>query len=99
MSVDDWRAFSAQSPIKRTNRRGFLRIVAVALGNSGSMDAIAPLAAALGDEEPLVRAHAAWALGKLGGAVSTGAPEARMGIESDPLVVAALRAALGPIVT
>ena len=52
------------------------------------MDAAAPLAAALGDEEPLVRSHAAWALGRLGGAVSAAALEARPGIESDPSVVA-----------
>ena len=99
MSVEAWREFSAGSPVKRTKRRGFLRNVAVALGNSGSLDAVAPLAAALGDEEPLVRSHAAWALGKLGGAVSTAALGARLGIEADPSVVAELRSALGLDVT
>jgi len=59
------------------------------------MDAVAPLAAALGDEEPLVRSRAAKALGRLGGAVSAAALEARLGIELDPSVVAELRAALG----
>jgi len=73
--------------------------VAVALGNIGSMNAVAPLAAALGNEEPLVRSHAAWALGKPGGAVLTAALGARLGIESDPSVAAELRSALGLDVT
>jgi epoxyqueuosine reductase len=53
------------SPVKRTKRRGLLRNVAVALGNWGSPEAVPVLAAALGDEEPLVRGHAAWALGRI----------------------------------
>ena len=51
------------SPVKRTKRRGLLRNVAVALGNWGSPEAVPLLAAALHDEEPLIRGHAAWALG------------------------------------
>jgi len=66
MSVDEWRRFSKKSPIKRTKRRGFLRNVAVALGNRGGDDAVPALADALNDEEPLVREHAAWALRRIG---------------------------------
>jgi len=54
------------SAVKRTKRRGLLRNVAVALGNWGSPEAVPVLAAALNDEEPLVRGHAAWALGRIG---------------------------------
>ncbi|HEU0078426.1 MAG TPA: HEAT repeat domain-containing protein [Longimicrobiaceae bacterium] len=54
------------SPVKRTKRRGLLRNVAVALGNWGSPEAVPVLAAALADEEPLVRGPAAWALGRIG---------------------------------
>ena len=54
-----------KSPIKRLKRRGFLRNVAVALGNSGDANAVEPLIAALRDQEPLIRAHAVWALGEL----------------------------------
>jgi epoxyqueuosine reductase len=43
------------------------RNAAVALGNSQDPAAVAPLIAALGDRKPLVRGHAAWALGELGG--------------------------------
>ncbi len=50
------------SPVKRAKRRGYLRNVAVALGNSHSPAARQALRAALEDPEPLVREHARWAL-------------------------------------
>ena len=62
MSPDRWREFSRGSAIKRAKRSGFLRNVAVALGNSGSPEAIPSLTEALSDEETLVREHAAWAI-------------------------------------
>jgi epoxyqueuosine reductase len=55
------------SPIRRTKRRGLLRNVCVALGNSGDQQAVPALIGALHDYEPLIRGHAAWALGKIGG--------------------------------
>ena len=55
------------SPVKRTKRRGYLRNVAVALGNSKNLDAIPALRDALKDSEALIRSHAAWALGQIGG--------------------------------
>ncbi len=50
------------SPVKRAKRRGYLRNVAVALGNTGTLDDIPALEKALNDPEPLVRDHAAWAV-------------------------------------
>ncbi|MCO4770303.1 MAG: tRNA epoxyqueuosine(34) reductase QueG [Deltaproteobacteria bacterium] len=65
------------SPIKRTKRRGLLRNVCVALGNAGDRGVVSALATCLATEhEPLVRGHAAWALGVLGGA------EARRSLDS-----------------
>lgn len=55
------------SPIKRAKRRGFLRNVIVAIGNWGSRVAVPALKKALVDDEPLIRGHAAWALGQIGG--------------------------------
>jgi epoxyqueuosine reductase len=55
------------SPIKRIKRRGLLRNVAVALGNSKNPKAIPPLLRVLNDKESLIRAHAVWALGELSG--------------------------------
>jgi len=54
-----------RSPVKRAKRRGYLRNVAVALGNTGDMHALPVLQNALNDEEPLVREHAKWAIGKI----------------------------------
>jgi epoxyqueuosine reductase len=56
------------SAVKRAKRRGLLRNVAVALGNTRNPDAVAPLARSIETEtEPLIRSHAAWALGEIGG--------------------------------
>ncbi|MCB2211729.1 tRNA epoxyqueuosine(34) reductase QueG [bacterium] len=63
---DQFGAMFKGSPVKRTKRRGLLRNVAVALGNWGSDEAIPALKRVMEDEpEPLIRAHAAWALGQL----------------------------------
>lgn len=62
--------FSARykgSPVKRAKRRGYLRNVAVVLGNLKDSAALPALAIALEDPEPLIRSHAAWALGEIGG--------------------------------
>jgi epoxyqueuosine reductase len=53
------------SPLQRAKRRGLLRNVAVALGNWANPTAVPALAHALDDPEPLVRGHAAWALGRI----------------------------------
>lgn len=49
------------SPVLRAKRRGFLRNVCVALGNTGSRQDLPALEHACADPEPLVREHAAWA--------------------------------------
>jgi epoxyqueuosine reductase len=62
------------SPVKRAKRRGYLRNVAVALGNAKEQKAVKALAKTLLEEgEPLVRGHAAWALGQIGGEESRAA--------------------------
>jgi len=93
----DQRAFTEQfrrSPVRRAKRRGLLRNVAVALGNSGSDRAVPALIKALGEEEPLVRGHAAWALGRLGGKQARAALNIQMGREQDTYVQSELRHAL-----
>ena len=69
-----------KSAVKRAKRRGLLRNVAVALGNTRNPDAAAPLARALeGEPEPLIRSHAAWALGQIGGRAARRALEHALG--------------------
>jgi epoxyqueuosine reductase len=74
------------SPVKRAKRRGLLRNVAVALGNWGSPEAVPVLAAALNDEEPLIRGHAAWALGRIGTEGAVQALRGRAEVEEDAWV-------------
>lgn len=83
------------SPILRPKRRGFLRNVAVALGNARDPQAVPALAGALGDEEPLVRSHAAWALGEIGGHEAKAALEGALRREGDEAALGEIRGALG----
>jgi len=64
LKLDDaaFKARFAQSPILRTKRRGFLRNVCVALGNTGTVGALPALAKAARDAEPLIAEHAHWAI-------------------------------------
>jgi epoxyqueuosine reductase len=75
-----FRELFAASPIRRADREGFLRNVCIALGNRADAAAVPALARALaGDPSPLVRGHAAWALGRIaaGGAAGGAAAAAR----------------------
>lgn len=67
LSVEDFRMVFKGSPIKRTKRRGLLRNVMIAMGNSGNKNFIPHIKECLNDEEPLVRAHAVWALWQIDG--------------------------------
>jgi epoxyqueuosine reductase len=53
------------SPVKRAKRRGLLRNVAVALGNSRDPAHRSVLSRLAEDEDPIVREHAVWALTRL----------------------------------
>lgn len=50
------------TPMLRTKRRGVLRNVCVALGNTGTMRALPLLEQASHDPEPLIAEHAIWAM-------------------------------------
>ncbi len=67
MGLDDrgFRDRFAGTPVLRAKRRGLLRNVAVALGNSGSADALPALEQAMRDPDPLIRGHAQWAIGQI----------------------------------
>ncbi len=84
-----------RNPAKRPKRRGLLRNAAVCLGNAGDRRVVPHLARALAQEdEPLVRAHVAWALGKLGGEPAREALRAARGRETDAEVLEEIEAAL-----
>ena len=86
LSEEEFRRRFRGSPILRAKRRGFLRNVAVALGNLKSPEAVPALIRALGDNEPLVRRHVAWALGQIGTPESLEALRKRPEAERDPEV-------------
>jgi epoxyqueuosine reductase len=62
---DGFRALFAGSPILRIKRRGLLRNVCVALGNTGTRDDLPSLERAAADPEPLIAEHARWALERI----------------------------------
>ena len=62
MTAEEFNRRFRGSPVKRAKRRGYLRNVVVALGNTGDMHALPVLQAALKHDEPLVREHARWAI-------------------------------------
>jgi epoxyqueuosine reductase len=72
--------------MRRVPRDILLRNVAIALGNTGSPDAIPALVALAANRNPLVRGHAVWALRRLGAPIAL--PD-----ETDPLVLDELTAA------
>ena len=82
------------SPVLRAKRRGFLRNVAVALGNLRSPEAVPALIRALDDEERLVREHVAWALGRIGSPPALAALKERLSVENDPEVKTEIGAAI-----
>jgi epoxyqueuosine reductase len=83
------------SPIRRAKRWGYLRNVAVALGNLGAPEAVAPLSRALvEDPDPLVRSHAAWALGQIDTTESRQVLERAARNEVDPLAMIEIQSAL-----
>lgn len=75
-----------RTPIKRLKLAGLLRNACVVAGNSGEA-ALLPqlLRLATSHESPLVRAHAVWAVGRLGGSKQLAPARAQ---ETDPLVLA-----------
>jgi epoxyqueuosine reductase len=90
-----WDSFSRGSAIRRAGRAGFARNVCIGLGNWGSLETVPVLTSALSDPEPLVRANAAWALGRVGSAQARAALVSRAAAESDETVRSELAAALG----
>jgi epoxyqueuosine reductase len=74
------------SPVRRAGRNGFLRNVCVSLGNRGDPAAVPALLGALRDDSPLVREHAAWALGRLPGERAREGLREQLAREKDPRV-------------
>jgi epoxyqueuosine reductase len=81
--------------VLRTKREGLLRNVAVVLGNTQNPRAIASLSGALeNDPSAIVRAHAAWSLGRIGGGDARKYLDGARRRETDDVVRAEIEIAL-----
>ena len=96
LDLDDegFRERFRNSPVKRAKRIGLQRNVCVALGNIGDDTAVDSLTGSLREAEPLVRMHAAWALGRIGGRRAEEALRSALDREADPEVVEEIEEAL-----
>ena len=101
MSEKAYQRAYADSPLARPRRKGMLRNLCVALGNWAATDAVAaadalaPLSQALNDGQPLVRAHAAWALGQFSDGAGVTALESRREVEEIVWVAREISGSLG----
>ena len=95
MSETDFRERFRGTPILRAKRMGLQRNACVALGNGKNPAAVPALIRALRQGESLVRGHAAWALGQIGGPAAAAALQQAAQQETDGEVLAEIRAALG----
>jgi len=98
LDEEGFRIRFRRSAIKRTKRRGLLRNVCIAMGNSGQSTFIPNLLRVIADHEPLIRAHAAWALAQLSSGSSREmvlqALQLQRERETDPAVLQELASAI-----
>ena len=94
LTEEEFRERFRGSPIKRAKRTGLQRNACVALGNAADPAAVPALVRALGEGEPIVRGHAAWALGRLGGPEATRALASALDQEGDAEVLDEIEQAL-----
>ena len=86
LDEDGFHARFRESAVWRARRSGLLRNACIALGNVADRASVPALARALADVDPLVRGHAAWALGRLGGMAARRALDDALTREGDAWV-------------
>jgi len=94
LTEEEFRQRFRGTPILRAKREGLQRNACVALGNLGDPSAVPALSRALYHDSPLVRSHAAWALGRIGTAEARVALDATLSKEHDDEVLKEIHAAL-----
>jgi len=95
MTKSQFRTWFGPTSMAWRGKAVLQRNAAVALGNSRDGRAVPHLIAALDDRKPLVRGHAAWALGRLGGDAARDALKERLAVEDDGWVREEVELALG----
>ena len=99
MTDEEFRRRFSGSPLKRAKLVGLKRNACVALGNASDAAAVPALTQALNYSEPLVRRHAAWALGQLGGDEARIALERALQSETDETTVREIKDSLAALKT
>ncbi|MEN6372243.1 MAG: tRNA epoxyqueuosine(34) reductase QueG [Armatimonadota bacterium] len=95
ISQEEFDQIIGPTAIAWIGRTRFRRNVAVALGNIGDSSAVPALIEALTDPEPVIRAHAAWALGQISGSDACEELKKALESETDERVIEEIESALG----
>ncbi len=95
LSRDEYVERFRRSPMKRAKLEGLQRNAAMAMGNRRDSAYTEPLGRALREASALVRGHAAWALGQIGGPAARRLLESARRDEADSEVGEAIETALG----
>jgi epoxyqueuosine reductase len=96
LALDDatFRSRFRGSPVKRAGRARLVRNACVAAGNWADPQAVPALLHCLHDAAPLVRAHAAWALGRIDSQAARAGLRTAWSTETDEAVLAEVKLAL-----
>lgn len=97
ISEEEFKRIIGPTAIAWIGRTRFRRNVAIVLGNAADSAAVPALAEALYDSEPVIRAHAAWALGQIGGDEAISLLKEALEQETDARVVEELEVAISQI--
>ena len=95
LTPGSWSQSLPNSPLLRPKRRGLVRNASIVAGNTGDTTTVPSLARnLLSDPEPIIRISSAWALGQIGGEQATKALEQAERMETEPIVMDEIKAAL-----
>jgi len=94
LTEEEFRSRFQGTSIMRAKRVGLQKNACVALGNNRDKTGVPALVSALKSDEPLVRGHAAWALGRIATGDAIAALQQACESETDPYVVEEIEGAL-----
>ena len=94
LTEDQFRSRFQGTSIMRAKRIGLQKNACVALGNQQTKAGVPALMAAMANDEPLIRGHAAWALGQIATPGAMGSLEQSLVSEGDDYVRKEIQAAI-----
>tara|TARA_B100000519_G_scaffold54635_2_gene45642 strand:+ start:44342 stop:45454 length:1113 start_codon:yes stop_codon:yes gene_type:complete len=97
MSEDEFKKQYAGTPVMRAKYQGMKRNACIVAGNQINQDHLPGLTNCLSSSDPIVRGHAAWALGQFGTAKTTKIIKDAFNKEEDPKVIQEIKLVLKEI--